>query len=228
MRKMSLTPDLVDLVTHEVPDPGPPTMMRPLSPEDRRREAERLVEELDGAPLWLFAYGSLIWKPAFEYDALERALVHGWRRSFCIGLQRWRGTPEQPGLMLALARGGSCKGVAYKMPGDNTVDRMDRLLEREVPVHEGLTSIRWVSARANGETFRALCFYCLDENDDLYCSLPLDQQVYRIARACGHAGSCAEYLHNTVSHLEELGIRDQYLWTLQHRVAGEIRSMFDL
>ena len=201
--------------------PGDPRY-RPLSDDDFSAHAARLVAELDGGPFWIFAYGSLIWNPEFEYVDSRRGVVHGWRRSFCIPMTTWRGTPENPGLMLGLARGGACTGVAYRMPDDEPYDRMLRLLRREVYVHEDIPWLRWVTVRGGGEQIRALAFYCAPPDDPDAVLLSLEEQIERLATAVGYKGSCAEYLYNTVSHLEALGIRDRYLWDLQARVAAEI------
>lgn len=99
---------------------------------------------------------------------------------------------------------------------------MLRLLRREVLYHEDIPWLRWLTLRAGGEVFRALTFYCAPEDDPDVLRLPFDEQAARLARAVGPVGSCAEYLHNTVAHLEELGIRDSYLWALQAQVAAEI------
>jgi cation transport protein ChaC len=73
----------------------------------------------------------LIWNPGFDHVEARRGIVHGWRRSLCIHITNWRGTPETPGLMLGLAPGGACSGVAYLMPEDDPEGRMLRLLRRE-------------------------------------------------------------------------------------------------
>ncbi|MFM7445672.1 MAG: gamma-glutamylcyclotransferase, partial [Tabrizicola sp.] len=73
-----------------------------LTRADREAVADRLVADLAGGPFWVFAYGSLIWKPEFEHVEERRGRVHGWRRSFCLCIEDWRATPDQPGLMLAL------------------------------------------------------------------------------------------------------------------------------
>ncbi len=83
-----------------------------LTEADRLDLADRLVSQLNGGQFWVFAYGSLIWKPEFEHVEARRGTVHGWRRSFCLRILDWRATPDQPGLMLALQRGGACAGVA--------------------------------------------------------------------------------------------------------------------
>ncbi|MFO1203673.1 MAG: gamma-glutamylcyclotransferase, partial [Tabrizicola sp.] len=180
---------------------------------------------LDGGAFWIFAYGSLIWKPEFEHVEARRGRVHGWRRSFCLGIRDWRATPDQPGLMLALERGGSCTGVAYRLPGDDPQGRMLRLLKREIDFHESIPWLRWVTVHAAEVSVRALAFYCAPDGHPWVERLAADEQARRLALAVGYVGSCAEYLYNTVSHLEALGIRDRYLWNLQARVAAEIDSL---
>jgi len=198
------------------------TKLTKLTEGEIEAQAIRLVAELNGGAFWIFAYGSLIWKPDFEHVELRRGVVHGWRRSFCLGIRNWRATPDQPGLMLALERGGSCTGVAYRMPEDDPEGRMLRLLKRELAYLEDLPWLRWVTVRSAEAPVRALAFYCTIAGDPDVERLALDEQVRRLARAVGYGGSCAEYLYNTVSHLEEMGIRDRYLWDLQARVAAEI------
>jgi cation transport protein ChaC len=128
--------------------------------------------------------------------------------------------------MLGLEPGGSCVGVAYRMPDDSTFDRMLRLLRREIAFHVHLSELRWLRVRVGDETIRALTFCCAArEPDSALIRLPLDEQARRLARAVGPAGSCAAYLHSTVEHLEEMGIRDRYLWQLQAMVAAEIDGM---
>ena len=173
----------------------------------------------------MLAYGSLIWKPAFEHVEARRVAVHGWRRAFCMDMHDWRATPAQPGLMMALARGGACVGVAYRMPDDDPEGRMLRLIYREVGYAEDRPWLRWVTARAGGETLRTLAFYCAPPAAPTLLHLPIEAQAARIARAAGPAGRCAEYLHATLVHLEAMGIRDSYLWRLQALVAAEIDTI---
>lgn len=208
-----------------MPKPDHPSRYSLLSDAEFEALAREKVAELDGRPFWVFAYGSLIWKPAFEHVAAVRGVVHGWRRAFCINTTNWRATPDAPGLMLALARGGACTGVAYRMPDDDPIERMLRLLRREIAYHIDLPWLRWLTVRSDGAAFPALTFYCDPLSDPDAVHLPLDEQARRLARAVGHVGSSAEYLYNTVHHLEALGIRDRYLWTLQKLVAAEIDAL---
>ncbi|MEM8730608.1 MAG: gamma-glutamylcyclotransferase [Pseudomonadota bacterium] len=233
IRTLALTADHVARVFREVPDPGPSGTHTPMSDEDMRGFAEQLLLQNDGRPFWVFTYGSLIWKPAFEYEERRPCLLHGWHRSFCINMNGWRATPEEPGLMLALDRGGACNGVAFRMPSDDALERMVRLVDREGGFYEMIPWVRWVNLRAGGQPIRALVFYCTPparqspEDKIGVIRLSLEEQAYRIARAVGHGGSCAEYLFNTVTHLEELGIRDTYMWRLQAMVAREIDALYE-
>lgn len=221
-RVMALGPAHLAKVAREVPKVAHVSRLTKLTDDEMVGVAERLVGQLAGGHFWLFAYGSLIWRPDFEHVEARRGVVHGWRRSFCLRILNWRATPDQPGLMLALQRGGACTGVAYRMPDDDAHSRMLRLLKREISYHEDLHWLRWVTVRAPEGPIRALAFYCAPEGDPDVERLSPDEQAGRLAQAVGHVGSCAEYLYNTVSHLEALGIHDRYLWDLQARVAAEI------
>ncbi len=227
-RPLALTEAHVARVHRHVPDPGLPEYegMRVLSDDDKLAAARLLLAENEGRPFWVFAFGSLIWKPGFDHVEHRHVIAHGWRRRYCMEVDCWRGTPENPGLMLALVTGGSCHGLAYRLPPDDPEGRMLRLLHREVAYHEDLALARWLTVRdANGEAIRALTFYAAPMHSPYFTDLPIEEKVRRLARAVGHLGSCAEYLRNTVLHLEEAGIRDSYLWTLQRLVAEEIAAL---
>lgn len=221
-RAMALGPAHVAKVARVVEKTPHQVSYRPLSDAEFEVVAQGFLDKLEGAPLWVFAYGSLIWKPAFDHVETRRGRVHGWRRSFCLNITSWRGTAEEPGLMLALDRGGACTGVAYRLPEADQQAAMLRMLVREIAYHEDLPWLRWVTVRTAEGPVRALAFYCAPAAHPDLVRLPLDEQARRLARAAGFVGSCAEYLYNTVSHLEALGIRDRYLWELQARVAAEI------
>lgn len=224
-RDPHLTADLVARIHRQVDQPTPRVGLTPLTDDDFESVCARFCAEVPEDGLRVFAYGSLIWKPAFDHVAADVATLHGWRRSFCINIQNWRATPDGPGLMLGLSPGGSCRGVAYRLPDDDRHARMMRLLRREVSHHEDLPWLRWVTVRlADGRASRALVFYCAVRDDPDYVELPLDAQAERLARAVGHVGSCAEYLRNTVLGLQSMGIHDTYLWRLQAQVAARIRA----
>ena len=209
--------------------PPPPEGMHAATPDDHAR----VIRELLGPPpygdeVWIFAYGSLIWKPACDFVEMRTALVRGWHRRFCLGWNnRWRGSDEYPGLMLALDRGGACKGVLYRLPPDKIESSMVQLLEREMGWLPSAFPPRWVNAQAADRTIRALTF-CIDRHSGRYVSgLTVEEVADVLATAVGSRGSMAEYLFATVRHLEEIGIHDPHLWELQSLVAGRIEAAFE-
>jgi cation transport protein ChaC len=224
-RALHLTEALVARVERQEPEYPGARGLPYIAEEAFAAHARRLIDTAGEGPIWTFAYGSLIWKPAFAAAEVVPCALHGWRRSFCIHLESWRGTPDQPGLMLALARGGSCRGMAYRLPDQGRAAAMEALLRREIGYEVDLASVRWLTVRGAAGPFRALVFYAAPLDGAIHVDLPLAEQARRIARAAGHVGSCAAYLRNTVQHLEDLGIRDRYLWTLQTMVAEEIAAL---
>jgi cation transport protein ChaC len=223
-RQMSLTPELVALCFREEENKGFPEGWVLLTEAEQDAIAHRLLAEAGSDPIWIFAYGSLIWKPEFETVESRRATAIGWHRSFCMEMTSWRGTPETPGLMMALDRGGRCDGVAFRLSEERREAELIKTVRREIVVRQEYAMVRWVPLQTETGTLRALVFWAgPPEGNGISLKLPLEEVAKRLAHACGYAGSCAEYLYNTVSHLEELGIRDRNLWRLQHLVAEEIR-----
>lgn len=193
-------------------------LLRLTTPAERRRVREALLAEAARLkkPLWLFAYGSLMWNPAFHYAESRLATVHGWHRRFCLRVMVARGTPQAPGLLLGLERGGSCRGVAYRLAPRQAAEELDIVLAREL-VAEGYTPT-WVRAQSGNKPIRAIAF-AIDRAARTYAGrLTLEQTARRIARACGALGRCADYLEDTVAHLEALGIHDRRLTALRRRV----------
>lgn len=224
---MDLTAELVALCERHVPDPGPRPDITYLTDEGYVAVAEDFIRQNGPGPLWLFAYGSLIWNPGFTSAEHQRGIAHGWHRRFSMKMTRWRGTPEQPGLMLALERGGSCDGILFRLPEENTIEELARALQRETDGHEDLAYIRWINVRTCAEMRRALVFWAHPKGFHLPEPPPLDLAAQMLARACGHVGSGASYLYQTVAKLAEFGIYDRNLWQLQQMVAAEIRAMRD-
>ena len=221
--RMDLTADLVALVERIEPDPGPPPGELEHTRDELAGMAERLLAGRGDQPLWLFAYGSLIWKPDFEHTEAVPAVARGWHRSFCLRLTRWRGTREVPALMMALDRGGSCRGLAYRLLDTDHKSQVIRLLERETDGNPPTNVARWLTLSTEQGPLTALAFVVSPEGPAYAGRQPADRVAHTIANAAGHWGSAAQYLYNTVSKLEESGIRDRNLWMLQAMVAEEIR-----
>jgi len=169
--------------------------------------------DADGS-LYVFAYGSLIWRPGFAYSAAHPALLRGYHRRFCIWSMRYRGTPEAPGLVLGLDRGGSCRGVAFQVPKRDAAAVLDYLQEREMPPSEEAVYERRVlrvalldGERPGDREVRAVAFVA-DRTRASYCRPGADAAAAAIARGRGQMGCNREYLLNTVAHLRSMGVRD--------------------
>ena len=168
--------------------------------------------------VWLFGYGSLIWNPVLAYAERRPATVHGYHRSFCLYSRINRGTPERPGLVLGLERGGRCTGVAYRLPEREAELDLRLLWRREMLL--GSYAARWVQASGPGGKFRALGFV-VDVRRSGYTGKLSDAAVIdRLAAACGKLGSGLDYLRQTIAGLEKSGIRDPYLARLETLARG--------
>jgi len=222
---MALTPEHVAQVHRVLEDPGPDPTWTYHTGEDYDALVQVLLASHPGGPdTWLFAYGSLIWKPELDYVEARRGTARGWQRSFCFRIERFRGTREQPGVMMSLDRGGQCQGVVFRLAPDNLEGQLGKLVRREMTVKPPNNLPRWIAVETDQGPLRALAFVMNRQSRFYMGRLPPEQVADVLARACGHWGSCAEYLHNTVAHLEEHGIHDRNLWRLQALVAERIHT----
>ena len=223
-RQVALTPDLVARCLRVEPDPGPNPDWTPINDTDRETLALSLLAGRAAKDIWIFAYGSLIWNPEFEIETAQRATAIGWHREFCIEQTRWRGAPTLPGLMLALQSGGRCAGIALRPRPEDAQSVVRKLIRREITDRESLDMVRWITLANANEKLDAIVFWAGPKGHGVTRRLPLAAVASRLALACGHIGSSAEYLYNTISHLEALGIRDRNLWAIQQFAALEIES----
>ena len=190
-----------------------------LSSEEREASLqEALGRYQPGEEAWIFAYGSLMWNPAIEYAEQQLCKVEGWRRSFCFWMPMGRGTPELPGLMLALESGGQCEGVAYRLAPHQVRSELGILWNREMLA--GIYQPSWVSTRLrDGRTVNAVTFV-VDAAHCQYCGdLPMERAAHHIAFAEGRRGACRDYLANTAAHTRALDIHDPYIEELVQQVA---------
>ncbi len=227
-RSMTLTADHVARLARDIPDPGfqPVPGMVPITQADYDEIAADLIAQAPKDGLWVFAYGSLIWNPDFDFTDKRIARARGWHRAFCLGWDyRFRGNREQPGVMLALDRGGSCTGVVYRLPDDALDANIHRLLRREMSMRPTAFPPRWIPVETDGGRLTVLTFAMNRKSGRYIGDLSDEQTADVLATACGFRGSMAEYLFATVSHLEEMGIHDRYLWRLQELTAARIDAM---
>ena len=162
--------------------------------------------------LWIFAYGSLMWRPGFAYEEARRARLTGYRRAFCIYSVHHRGTPERLGLVLGLDRGGACEGVAYRIAASKVAETRAYLRARELVngvYREALVPVELEPYPPVGVMALA---YIVERAHPTYAGrLPLPTQARLIRAARGVSGANLDYLVSTVRHLGELGIREREL-----------------
>ncbi|KQU76206.1 gamma-glutamylcyclotransferase [Aminobacter aganoensis] len=224
-RVMSLTEELVALCHREVADAGPDPDAQHLDDADYERMIDKTLAAYPGnGPLWLFAYGSLIWKPEVEHTDERVALARGWHRSFCINMTRWRATKTEPGLMMGMDRGGQCKGVALRLTDGDRREQLDKLFRREMTLKPSTYKPRWLNLATDEGPLTALAFVINRQGHAYAGALGEDEVVKRLATTCGHWGSAADYLYNVVKNLEQRSIHDRHLWRLQHLVAERITA----
>ncbi|UXN67226.1 gamma-glutamylcyclotransferase (plasmid) [Phyllobacterium sp. A18/5-2] len=223
-RSLSLTPAHVARVQRAIVDSGIEPGVELHNDADYDAWVKRIIKThpAPGSPTLLFAYGSLIWKPEIEHVGEQMGVARGWHRSFCFRMTRFRGTPEQPGLMMALDRGGQCRGILYELPKNDLEGQFGKLFRREFKYKPVNSTPRWITVETTSGSTPALGFV-MNRASPLYAgNLSLEVVADVLAQACGHMGSGAEYLLNTVTHLEAKGIRDRNLWRLQALVAQQI------
>lgn len=171
---------------------------------------------------WVFGYGSLIWSPEFDHEQAQLARLHGFHRSFCVRSTRYRGTPERPGVVLGLDRGGSCTGVAYRLRASTRQRALEQLYEREMlnrVYNPSLVSV----LLGNGERVDALTFVANRESD-AYQRLNEDELVQRLTDCCGQRGANRDYLINTQRSLADRGVHDAMLTRLVERLTAALAS----
>lgn len=202
--------------------PDPYAVQR-LSPE--ALEAS-LDETLDRRPctgaIWVFAYGSLMWNPGFAFVDKRLATVHGFHRQFRHWSRVNRGTPEQPGLVLTLEHGGSCRGIAFRLGKATTREALQALWRREMAL--GSYRPAWLACRSGHESLCALTFVVNRQDTRSYTGpMPIEKMAPILAAARGRYGTAAEYLFQTQSVLETFGVRDAHIEALAQRVRALTR-----
>ena len=173
-----------------------------------------------GEDLWIFGYGSLMWRPGFDHLGVQDAQLYGYHRAFCVTSVVHRGTAENPGLVLGLDRGGSCRGKGILCPAGIREPVIDYLYRREMVTSVYQPRMVRVRLLEDGVMASALTFVA-DPTHEQYCGKPsLEEAAQIIARAHGRGGPNVDYLKNTLEHLDEFGIADGPL----HRIMGLIEN----
>ncbi|MEH6471151.1 MAG: gamma-glutamylcyclotransferase [Halopseudomonas sp.] len=172
---------------------------------------------LPDGDLWVFAYGSLLWRPGFDYQQRIPARLYGYHRSLCVWSHTHRGTIEHPGMVLGLDRGGSCCGCAYRIPASDKAVIAAYLFAREMPTPLYRGVIHPVQLQQGGKV-DALTFV-VDRSSPQYSGkLSPEQAAGHVRHAVGISGTSRDYLHNTIAHLDELGLHDAHLSEIAERL----------
>lgn len=171
-----------------------------------------------GTPFWIFAYGSLMWNPNFDWDARHVATIRGYHRSFRVWSRMNRGTPENPGLVLTLECGGSCRGLVYRIKADRVQEEMHAIWKREMSFDSYVP--KWLNCHVGEEPVKALAFTVNRACSGYSGDIPVEVMVNALASARGRYGPAHDYLFKTIETLHAHGIRD----TRVEHLAGLVRA----
>ncbi len=166
--------------------------------------------------LWVFGYGSLMWRPGFPHLEAKQALLEGYHRSFCVYSRYWRGTPERPGLVLGMTPGGQCRGAAFRVAMTERAAVIDYLAERELAAYAYVAA--FLPTEIEGRTVEAYSFIANQDHHHYAGDLSLQQAAQIIMDAEGKAGLNRDYLINTVRELEARGFVEPELHDLLREV----------
>lgn len=184
--------------------------------------AQPLVDDLltgwsGSEDLWVFAYGSLIWHPGFAWTERRLATVRGYHRSLCLWSHDHRGSPDNPGLVFGLDRGGCCRGVAFKVAAHDVPDVFKALWRREMVT--GAYTPRWLTCHTEQEPVRGLVFLLNRACHEYAADISDDRLLACVRNAVGHSGPCLDYVVETERALRAHGIDDGRLGALVRKLA---------
>ena len=173
-------------------------------------EIAQFLERLPRGDLWVFCYGSLMWAPGFRPSAKSTALVRGYHRAMCILSNRYRGTPEKPGLVMGLCRGGSCWGMALRVPAARVRRVLTMLWKREM-LNRVYKPMLIPVVVESGRRIHALAFVADTTHRQFVRELDLHSRARLVAQGIGQRGRCVDYIRNTLEHMLDLGVNDPHL-----------------
>jgi len=173
-------------------------------------EIAQFLEGMPRGDLWVFGYGSLMWSPGFRANRKSAALARGYHRAMCILSHRYRGTPDKPGLVMGLCRGGSCWGMAFRVPAER-VRRVLALLWKREMLNKVYKPTLIPVVVAPGRRIRALAFVADTTHRQFVGELDLRGRARLVAQGIGERGRCMDYIRNTLEHMLALGLDDPHL-----------------
>lgn len=186
-------------------------------------EGAALLSDWNGTDdLWVFAYGSLIWRPNFHFVERRLVTLRGYHRALCLWSHDHRGSPEVPGIVFGLDRGGCCRGVAFRIPADQVRPTFAALWTREMLT--GAYKPRWVKCDNETGSVKALAFLLNRTCSEYTGHLPEDRLISVIKAAVGKSGPCIEYVEQTHLALHDHGIHDKSLCAIVSRLKDRSAS----
>ena len=198
-----------------------PTIAAPI--RDPAPMLERTLAEWGGqSDVWIFGYGSLIWRPDFDFAERRAAKVHGWHRALKMWRRLNRGTPECPGLVFGMLSGGSCRGMVFRVPAAQARQVLINLWQREMAL--GVYDPRWLVCQTAAGPVRALAFTLSRRSPSHAGVLPDDEYRRIFAQARGIYGTTRDYAQATYDELRRLGIDDRALGRLLMLAADHQRA----
>lgn len=163
----------------------------------------------DSGDLWVFGYGSLMWRPGFPYTEVHSALIRGVHRAPCVISHRHRGSRERPGVVMGLDTGGSCKGRIYRVAAADAIEVLDYLRDREMGGYDVYKPARrpvLILTPGRRKSVAALCFVVDRHHAQYGGGLSRADLLAHIRQGVGEGGTCMDYFSKLVRHLDELGI----------------------
>jgi len=186
------------------------TAFRLLTDEERQTSLQQAMAHWDKKQdIWVFGYGSLVWRPEFDFLEQRLAQLHGYHRALCLWSRVNRGTPEQPGLVFGLEAGGSCRGMAFKIAASAAPSTLEALWRREMA--SGVYTPKWLNCRTTQGDIKALIFTMNRKTHGYVTDLTPAELISIVQRAHGRYGACTEYVLETARALRSVGIHDTKL-----------------
>ncbi|CAM4296001.1 gamma-glutamylcyclotransferase [Kerstersia similis] len=193
------------------------------TPEQLQASQDALLSQRDpGDDVWIYAYGSLIWRPDFPFLERRAATLVGHHRALCLWSCINRGTPEQPGLVFGLDLGGSCHGMAYRIDASQIDSIFPRLWQREMST--GCYQPSWLRCSSDTGDIRALSFVMNRSHPGYITGLSQEEQIAIILGASGSCGPCSDYVLETAKALRQANILDEQLDRLARQLEPALRT----
>ncbi len=190
--------------------PPPPEAFRLRDATWHEASIGQTLRHWDGrSDLWIFGYGSLIWRPEFDHLEARRARIHGYHRALCLWSRINRGTPERPGLVFGLDLGGSCEGTVYRIAGGRVPEILGPLWQREMP--SASYTPRWLNCHTSSGAVTGLVFTMDRGHEGYVTGLSTEDIVAIVRQGHGRYGPCTEYVLQTAAALDAAGITDRRL-----------------